>query len=92
MGKKKEKEIAHARMVWEREQIQAATAMERLVVAASTLEQYSEELTDEQFNDALAHVEGRKKDIEAFLMAARDKYVRKMGELNLDVLMEEANA
>lgn len=82
--KKKAKTIAHATMVWEREQMKAAVMVEQVDKALATIEQYREELSDEQVNDVYKHVEERKKDIEDFLLKAKDKYVSKLSTYGLE--------
>lgn len=85
--KKKAKNKAHAEMVWEREQLQAATAAEQLDKAVAAVEQYKDELTPEQITDVYTMVEMRKGELKDFLLKARDKYVTKMREMGLDPIM-----
>ena len=82
MSKKKHtKNIEHAELVFQREQLQAATAAERLNKAIATVHEYKNELTEEQYNESLQHFELQRKEIEIFLIDARDKYVSKLKEL-----------
>jgi DNA-binding NtrC family response regulator len=79
--KKYQKNIEHAEFVFQREQLQAATAAERLNKAIATVHEYKDELTEEQYNEALNHFEMQRKELEVFLTNARDKYVSKLKEL-----------
>ena len=82
LSKKKQiKNIEHAEFVFQREQLQAATAAERLNKAIATVHEYRDELTEEQYNESLQHFELQRKEIEMFLTDARDKYVSKLKEL-----------
>jgi fibronectin type 3 domain-containing protein len=89
MSKKKDKRIAHAEMVWEREQVQAATAMQQIDKAQAIIELNKDELTEEQLAEVYRVIENRREDVKAFLLAARDKYVTKMDEYNLEVVIAE---
>lgn len=89
MGKNQEKRIektiAHARMVWAREQIQAAAAMKVLDEAWAEVEANSSEL-DAVIMQAIEHeYESRKEEVKRFLLDARDKFVAKVGEDNADL-------
>lgn len=78
--KKKSKDVAHAVMVWEREQLQAATAAEQLDKALAAVEHYKDELTESEINAVYAQVESRRGEIKQFLINSRDKYVTKLSE------------
>lgn len=78
--KKKSKDVAHAVMVWEREQLQAATAAEQLTKALAAVEFYKEELTESEINSIYAKVEAQRGEIKDFLVNARNKYVTKLAE------------
>jgi hypothetical protein len=89
MGKNQEKRIektmAHARMVWAREQIQAAAAMKVLDEAWAAVEANSSEL-DAVLMQAVEHeYQSRKEEVKKFLLDARDKFVAKLGEENADL-------
>lgn len=86
--KKRQKRIAHAEIVFQRDQLRAATAAEQLNKAAATVEQYRGELTDAQFADVMAKMDEQKKDLEQFLLKARNKYVAKLKELGDPTLTE----
>lgn len=85
-GKNQQKRInksrAHARMVWEREQLHAAKAKKTIDEAMELVVSKKTELTDEQFAEIEKEVARRYADIEAFLLKARDKYVAKVGAEN----------
>jgi hypothetical protein len=88
-NKKRDKRLAHANMVWERSQLKAAIAAEQIDKAAAAVEQYREELSEEQFASIKNQVENQKKQIELFLIAERDKYAAKLDELNLEAVIQE---
>jgi hypothetical protein len=89
MSKKKDKRIAHAEMVWERDQVQAATAMQQIDKAQAVIEFNKGELTEEQLTEVYAAIETRREEVKAFLLTARDKYVTKMDEYNLEVVIAD---
>lgn len=79
--KKRLKFIANSEEKFQKEQLQAATAAEQLSKAVAVVEQYREELTDLQYEEVMARFEEQKKEIEQFLLKARDKYAQKLKEL-----------
>lgn len=85
--KKKDKRVAHAEMVWEREQLQAAMAVENIDKALFIIEEYKDEMTDEQLEEVRVQTARQKKEIETFLMAARDKFAKKLDEYNLEAVI-----
>jgi hypothetical protein len=85
--KKKNKRVAHATMVWERDQLKIATAAEALTKAVAVVEQYRDELTDEQYTDVMAKFELQKEELQKFATKARDKYAKKMAELNVEAVV-----
>ena len=90
-NKKKDKRLAHANMVWERSQLKAAMAAEQIDKAIAAVEQYSDELTEEQLSDIKAQVEVQKKEIESFLIKERDKYAAKLDELKLEAVIQDGS-
>jgi pheromone shutdown protein TraB len=88
-NKKKNKRLAHANMVWERSQLKAAIAAEQVDKAVAAVEQYQDELTEDQLAEIKAQVETQKKQIESFLIAERNKYAAKLDELNLEAVIQE---
>jgi hypothetical protein len=92
MSKKKDKRLAHATMVWERAQLQAATAAEQIDKAVAAVEQYKDELTPQAIEDVRNQVEAQRKAIEGFLLAERDKYAKKLDELSLEAVVEGSEA
>lgn len=89
MSKKKDKRIAHAEMVWEREQLQAAMAVEKIDKSLFVIEEYKDELTDEQIEQVRLQVANQRAEIETFLMAARDKFAKKLEEYNLEAVIAD---
>jgi Fe-S cluster assembly ATPase SufC len=85
--KKKDKRLAHATAKWEKEQLQAAVAAEQIDKALAVIMQYKDELTELQLKDVLEQTRKKKEDIEAFLLKARDKYAKKLDELNLEAVI-----
>lgn len=78
------KNLAHVEMVWEREQLQAAMAKGSLDEALDIIRKNNAELDDEKMALVEKEAARRYKEIEEFVMAARDKYIVKMKELNPD--------
>jgi hypothetical protein len=87
--KKKDKRLAHATMVWEREQLQAAMAAETIDKALAVVMQYKDELTEEQVSTVLEQTRQKKAELEAFLMKARNKYATKLDELQLEAVVQD---
>lgn len=87
--KKKDKRLAHATMVWEREQLQAAMAAEQIDKSLAVIEQYKNELTDTQILDIRAQVKAQRSTLTEFLLNARNKYADKLDELNLEAVIQE---
>lgn len=86
MPKKKiEKNLAHARMVWAREQMQAAQALEKLEEAIKQIRENAESITPEDLTVVEAKYEEQKARIEDFVLKARDKFVTKVGPENADL-------
>lgn len=79
--KKTEKFLMNAELKFQEEQLQAATAAEALDKAMAVVEQYKDELTIEQYAEALGKFQEQREQIEAFLLKARDKYAAKLKEL-----------
>lgn len=90
-NKKRDKRLAHANMVWERSQLKAAIAAEQIDKAVAAIEQYKEELTEQQINDIKAQVEVQRKEIENFLLKERNKYAAKLDELKLEAVIQDGS-
>lgn len=82
--KKKAKTVAHATMVWEREQIKAAMMVEQVDKAVAIVEQHKNELSDKEIEDVYAHVQERRKDIEDFVLKSKQKYVEKLAAFGIE--------
>jgi hypothetical protein len=78
-------------MVWERSQLKAAIAAEQIDKAVAAVEQYKEELSEEQFEAIKLQVENQKKQIEAYLIAERNKYAAKLDELNIEAVIKDGS-
>ena len=78
-------------MVWERSQLKAAIAAEQIDKAVAAVEQYKEELSEEQFESIKLQVENQKKQIEAYLIAERNKYAAKLDELNIEAVIKDGS-
>jgi hypothetical protein len=85
--KRIEKTIAHARMVWAREQMAAATFWNAIKDADKIIEEGKAELSDEDYTALKAQVEEQRQYAHDFLVEARDKFVKAVGPENalLDV-------
>ena len=89
--KKTNKYIAHATKQWEKAQVQAAGAAEALSKAIAVVEEYKHELTPLQYADVSFKFDEQKKELEKFLLQARDTYVAKMESFGLEPLTEDAS-
>ena len=89
--KKKNKRLAHANMVWERAQLKAAAVAEQIDKAIATVEQYKDELSEEQIEQIKAQVEVQQKEIKSFLLNERDKYAAKLDELNIEAVIKDGS-
>lgn len=89
MGKNQEKRIektvAHARMVWAREQIQAASAQKAIEEAWEQIEANRAEMDTVLFMAVEHEKDERLEEIKRFLLDARDKFIQKVGEENADL-------
>ena len=83
--KRIEKSIAHARMVWVREQMRVAKAVALVDEAYVMVQERRDELTDEQFELIEAEVSRRKAELEEYLFKARNNFVNKVGAENADL-------
>lgn len=83
--KKRIKQLKHAEMVWEREQLNAAAAQERLDQAWATVESFKDELDDKQRAEVETQLSLRRQEIKDALLKSRDKYVAKLRDLNGNV-------
>ena len=78
-------------MVWERSQLKAAIAAEQIDKAIAAVEQYKDELNEEQLETIKVQVENQKKQIEAYLIAERNKYAAKLDELNIEAVIKDGS-
>lgn len=82
-GKNQQKRIdkhrAHAVKVWEKKQLTAATAMTLLTDALADFEDNLSELTDEQVTEVKAMAAVQIREVERFIMLARDNFVHEVG-------------
>ena len=83
--------IKKATKKWEEAQMQAAGAAEALSKAIAVVEQYKSELTPLQYADVSFKFDEQKKELEKFLLSARDAYVAKMEAFGLEPLTETAS-
>lgn len=83
--KKMDKNLAHARMVWAREQIQAAAALEKLEEAIKQIRGNADSITPEELVIIESKYEEQKLRIKDFVLQCRDKFVIKVGPENADL-------
>jgi len=79
--KKKRKNAAYAKMLWEKAQLRAATATEQLDKSVAVILQYKEELAPEALSDALAQVEKQRGEVKDYLLKERDKFGQRIQEI-----------
>lgn len=87
--KKRDKRLAHAQMIWEREQLQAAQASQAIDQALEIMMKFKDELTEEQIEEALDQTRIKKAEIEKFILKARDKFATKLDDLNLEAVIHD---
>ena len=90
--KRIEKTIAHARMVFAREQMATATFWNAIKDAEKTIEESKAELSDEDYTALKNKVEEQRQYAHDFLVTARDKFVEAVGPENalLDVPLSDS--
>jgi len=82
MNKKKiNKSLAHAEMVFQKEQLKAAMMQEHLNKAIAIIDQHKQELSEVLYADAQKHLEERRTEIKEFLIKATEKYAKKLKDL-----------
>jgi hypothetical protein len=79
--KKRNKYIANAEEKFQKEQLQAAAAMEQINKSAAIIDLNKDELTKEQLDEIYGAIATRRQEVSEFLMSARDKYALKLKEL-----------
>jgi hypothetical protein len=85
---KNKKRIENAELKFQYEQLKAATVTEQLDKAVATILQYKAELSQEDFEAAMAQVAERRKEVADMLEAARLKYVGKLQRLGDPLLSD----
>jgi len=80
-NKKRNKSLAHAEMVFQREQLKAAMMQEQLDKAWAIVEQNKTELSDEDYAEIMKQLDTRRSDIKEFLLNATNKYAKKLKDL-----------
>jgi hypothetical protein len=83
--KRLEKRRDNALRVWEKDQLTAANAHKIMEEALVSLEKYKDELTAEQLAWVEARADEQSREIERFLMTAREKFLKKSEELGVDL-------
>jgi len=95
-GKNQQKRIdkrkKHAVVVWAKKQLTAATAMTLLTDALADFEDNKSELTDEQVAEISAKAAEQIREIERFVMLARDNFVNEVGSAYADEVMRRESA
>jgi hypothetical protein len=92
--KKKDKDLAHATNVWEREQLHVAGLLGEVEKSASIIDGHRNELSDEQYMELVDKIDERRAEIAEYLLKCRDKYVQKCHDLGVEPVLpaEETNA
>jgi hypothetical protein len=83
--KRKDKGIAHARMVWAKRQLQAAQATKLLDDAYAIVMEYGSELNEDQLAQINQEVAQKKAEIEEFLMNAKKVFIDAVGDEDASV-------
>jgi hypothetical protein len=80
-NKKFNKSLAHAEMVYQREQIKAAIMREQLDKALAIVDQNKTEFSDEDYALLMEQLDKRREEIKEFLLKATNKYAKKLKDL-----------
>lgn len=88
-NKKKQKNAAYAKMLWERAQLRAVTAREQLDKSMAVILQYKDEVAPEALQDALVKVEEQREEIKKYIMSERDKFAAKIQTIGEDYFRED---
>lgn len=95
-GKNQQKRIdkrkKHAVAVWVKKQLTAATAMTLLTDALADFEDNQAELTADQITEISAKAAAQIREIERFVMLARDNFVNEVGSTYADEVMRREHA
>jgi hypothetical protein len=93
-AKKKDKDLAHATNVWEREQLHVAGLLGEIEKSASIIDGHRNELTDEEYLSLVDKIDERRAEVAEYLLKSRDKYVQKCHDLGVEPTLptEEAHA
>lgn len=75
----KEKKMKPIIDAWEQAQIKAASIQSALEYAIEQYNQYKDELEETQQKEVEEQIEMRKKEVEDYLMAEKDKYLESIG-------------
>ena len=78
--KRIEKRTAHAKMVWTRKALAARVVWDDLAGAEATVEQFRDELSDEQYQTIKTQLTEHRTSIRDALVKARDEYLAISGE------------
>lgn len=80
-NKKRNKSLAHAEMVFQREQLKAAVMQEQLDKALGIVEQNKSEFSDDEYAQLMEQLDNRRAEIKEFLLNATNKYAKKLKDL-----------
>ena len=81
MGKKRQKDALHAANNWQKAQLKAAALVQEIEKSASVIEEYKHELDELTLTGVEENIKLRRKDVEQFLMGARDRYVDEINRI-----------
>jgi len=81
--KRKKRAVEHAKFLWERAQLQAASAQKNLDGAVETFKIFKGEMPEDQVKATEQQIAEQQEIIKDFLMAAHSAYIERMQEADL---------
>lgn len=83
--KKLKNKTEHAEFLWNQAQMKAAAMAQILDIAIAEFEEHQDELEADIVEKIKEQIEIRKKDLETYLMAEKDKFLQRIG---VDIIIE----
>jgi hypothetical protein len=81
MGKKRQKDALHAANNWQKAQLKAAALVHEIDNSEAVIEEYKTELDELTLTAVQENIVARRKDVEDYLMKARDHYVSEINRI-----------
>lgn len=79
--KRQQRLTEHAEFLWKDAQMRAAMIQQVLDIAIAEWEEHKDELSDDINKQTEEHIAARKSELEQFLMAEKDLYLKRLSEI-----------